>query len=340
MSKERITVALCASAEGEKLKPIVIGKSENTRCFKNINKKDLLVHYYFNKKAWMTSNIYKDFLKNFNKKMKQQKRKVLLFVDNAPSHPDDNSLSNVLVKFLPPNTTSMTQPMDQGIIRAMKLKFRKRQMSHMVTNMDIFPTLSGSDLLKRTNVRDAIYWLSNSWNEVESSTIVKCFGKAGFKLHLQDKSDIEISVEKLADEPTMDDDDDIPLSVIKISYDLFGCSFSDLVKIDDNVNTCDSQNIDWDKNANDLVKDLFKNEENKTDEDDDGEEDCDKCNEEEVLTTAEAVQMISKLKAYSLKKGNPAILKLMSEAEEKLNNQICMTKKQTTMLDFFNRDGR
>ena len=38
--KDRITVALCSNADGsEKLKPLVIGKSENPRCFKSFNHK-------------------------------------------------------------------------------------------------------------------------------------------------------------------------------------------------------------------------------------------------------------------------------------------------------------
>lgn len=46
------------------------------------------------------------------------KKKILLFLENALS------LLNLQLKFLPPNTTSKTQPMDMGIIQAMKLKFR------------------------------------------------------------------------------------------------------------------------------------------------------------------------------------------------------------------------
>jgi hypothetical protein len=121
-SNERITVALCSSFSGEKLKPLVIGKSRAPRCFKNIKTESLPVHYYHNKKAWMNSSIYEDYLKKLNRQMRLQKRNILLFVDNAPSHPEVQ-LSNVAVKFLPPNTTSYTQPMDQGIIQATKLKF-------------------------------------------------------------------------------------------------------------------------------------------------------------------------------------------------------------------------
>lgn len=46
--------------------------------------------------------------------------KVLLLVDNAGGHADDLSYDGVQIEFLPPNTTSLIQPMDQGIIRVLK----------------------------------------------------------------------------------------------------------------------------------------------------------------------------------------------------------------------------
>lgn len=59
MSKERITVLLCANADGtDKLKPLVIGRSKRPRCFKNIRDYSALpVRYESNTKAWMTSSV-------------------------------------------------------------------------------------------------------------------------------------------------------------------------------------------------------------------------------------------------------------------------------------------
>ena len=50
------------SAAGEKLKPLVIGKSKNPRCFKNVRIGNLPVHYMANKKAWMTSQIFCEWI--------------------------------------------------------------------------------------------------------------------------------------------------------------------------------------------------------------------------------------------------------------------------------------
>ncbi|CAB0031069.1 unnamed protein product [Trichogramma brassicae] len=52
--------------------------------------------------------------------MRDAKRKVILFMDNAGPHPDNMQLTNVKIIFLPPNTTSVSQPLDQGIIKNFK----------------------------------------------------------------------------------------------------------------------------------------------------------------------------------------------------------------------------
>ena len=83
-------------------------------------------HYSKKKNAWMTSGVFETRLKKLNRKMAFEKRKIFLFLDNASSHPTVE-YSNVKLQFFPPNTTSVLQPMDQGIIQATKLKFCKLQ---------------------------------------------------------------------------------------------------------------------------------------------------------------------------------------------------------------------
>ena len=124
-AKERITVLPACSAEGEKLDPLIIGKSVNPRCFRGYNISRIGVRYDANRKAWMTSDIFRTWIKCLNSKMKRHDRKILLFIDNCSAHPDVKA-SNVLVKFLPPNTTSKLQPCDAGIIQTVKMNYRKK----------------------------------------------------------------------------------------------------------------------------------------------------------------------------------------------------------------------
>lgn len=179
-SKERLTVALCASMTGEKYKPLVIGKAQHPRCFKNLDIRTLPVQYVANTKAWMTLSFFENWLVKFNSAMKRQERKVLLFLDNAPGHPH-LTLSNVTLAFLPANTTSVSQPHhQQGIIQALKLKFRTRQIHFVLDQLEKDKTITGPEVLRKITVLDAIHWLGKAWAEVQESTIAKCFAHAGF----------------------------------------------------------------------------------------------------------------------------------------------------------------
>ncbi|KAL4234901.1 Tigger transposable element-derived protein 2 [Mactra antiquata] len=123
--KDRVTILFACSASGEKLKPLVIGKYQNPRCLKNVDRSALPVSYSWSKKAWMNYSLFEHWIKCVNSDMKRQGRHILMFLDNASSHGNELTLSNVTLKFLPANTTSHLQPLDQGVIRNFKGLYRK-----------------------------------------------------------------------------------------------------------------------------------------------------------------------------------------------------------------------
>jgi hypothetical protein len=80
-------VLLCTNATGtHKLKPLVIGKSLRPRCLKAINLNSLPVTYRANSKAWMTSDLFLEWLYNTDRYFQLQGRNIILLVDNAGSH--------------------------------------------------------------------------------------------------------------------------------------------------------------------------------------------------------------------------------------------------------------
>src|SRR4051812_3591130 len=124
-SKDRVTVLLTCNATGsEKLRPLFIHKYENPRALKNIDKKTLPLDYYWNQKSWMQVSIWNEYIKKFNTRMRRQNRNILLLVDNAPTHAlyETTHLTNITIKYLPPNTTTHLQPCDQGIINSFKVR--------------------------------------------------------------------------------------------------------------------------------------------------------------------------------------------------------------------------
>jgi hypothetical protein len=75
-SKERITVLLAYSVDGtDRLPPIVIRKSENPRCFKNV--RQLPTKYVVNRKAWVKQSVFTDILRAVGAKMYSENRSSL-----------------------------------------------------------------------------------------------------------------------------------------------------------------------------------------------------------------------------------------------------------------------
>ena len=83
-SKIRITGLPAANAVGNKLSMFVIGKAKNPRCFKNIKK--LLYRYWSERKSWMDSVLFEEWVRDVNKKFQAEGRKVALIFGNFLAH--------------------------------------------------------------------------------------------------------------------------------------------------------------------------------------------------------------------------------------------------------------
>lgn len=214
-SKERVTVMVCSNMSGnEKLPLLVIGKSKKPRCFKGI--KTLPTAYEANKKAWITSELFTAWLKQ------RQKRKVAMIVDNCPAHPKVKDLKAITLFFLPPNTTSKTQPMDQGIIQNLKIHYRKlvimKQLKSIERNKEL-----------QITVLDALRMLYQAWDRVTEKTIKNCFRHANF---------VSAATNEHADSPDSDEEDpedDIPLAALRLRV-----PFDDYAQIDETVITTEA----------------------------------------------------------------------------------------------------
>ncbi|KAJ8879041.1 hypothetical protein PR048_019647 [Dryococelus australis] len=84
----------------------------------------------------MTCDLLTQWLKAFNAHVGTCNQKVILFVDNCPAHLTVE-LRNTELVFLPPDTTSFLQPMDQGNIQLGKKKFCDILVNDMVVPIDI-----------------------------------------------------------------------------------------------------------------------------------------------------------------------------------------------------------
>ena len=97
-SKARLTGQAAGNGVGENL-PMLIIEVEKPRCFKGV--KTLPCQYKF-------QNV----------------------------HPNVDNLKAIELVLLPPNTTSKTQPMDQGVMRALKAFYRTDVVRHQIKYID------------------------------------------------------------------------------------------------------------------------------------------------------------------------------------------------------------
>jgi len=79
---------------GEKKKLLVVGKSKRPRCFKGV--KALPVDYIANKNAWMTQEIFSQWLMKWDNELD---RKIVLLVDNCTAHNVSLNLKNIKLVF-------------------------------------------------------------------------------------------------------------------------------------------------------------------------------------------------------------------------------------------------
>ncbi|KRZ96537.1 Tigger transposable element-derived protein 6 [Trichinella sp. T8] len=126
-SKERLTILLAANAAGERLVPLVIVEAASPRAFRHarVNVSKLSATWKYNRSAWMTAEVFVEWLEVVNAAMRQQHCEILLLLHNAPSHLHVE-LSNVKLEYFPATSTSCLQPMDLGVIRQFKCKYCSR----------------------------------------------------------------------------------------------------------------------------------------------------------------------------------------------------------------------
>ena len=133
-------------------------------------------------------------------KFTKEKKKVVLIIDNCPAHPMIHNLKSIELIFLPPNTTSKLQPMDQGVIRSLKAYYKALALQRLVVAIN-----KGKDL-PVFSILDSMKMLDLAWQKVKTSTIVNCFAKAGISKDQQKSAqshdndpfrDLQNQIEKL-----------------------------------------------------------------------------------------------------------------------------------------------
>uniref|UniRef100_A0ABI7WVL1 Tigger transposable element derived 7 n=1 Tax=Felis catus TaxID=9685 RepID=A0ABI7WVL1_FELCA len=201
INKERLSALLCANADGtHKLKSIIIGKSKLPKSVKE-DASTLPVIYKPSKDVWFTRESFSDwFFQNFVPEVRhfqlnvlrfhEEDVRALLLLDSSPVHPSTESLTSedgrVKCVFFPPNTSTLIQPMNQGVILSCKRLYRWKQLEESLVIFEESDDEQergekGVSKIKIYDVRSAVFNWAKSWDEVKQITIANAWENLLYK---------------------------------------------------------------------------------------------------------------------------------------------------------------
>jgi hypothetical protein len=108
--------------------------------------------------------------------MRQQGRKICLFVDNFSGHNITYEPTNIRLEWFEPNLTCHVQPLDAGIIRCFKALYR-RTFCHRTLELDD----AGEADIYKINLLEAMMMANEAWDNVKSATIKACWDHTGIQ---------------------------------------------------------------------------------------------------------------------------------------------------------------
>lgn len=100
--------------------------------------------------------------------------KAILLVDNCTAHENlKTEDGNIIIVALPPNVTSVLQPMDQSPIKVTKMNYRKSLLQNVIAKENT-PI---EKALKEHELSDAIVLLKDAWEKIPTSLLRKAWSK-------------------------------------------------------------------------------------------------------------------------------------------------------------------
>lgn len=114
------------------------------------------------------------FIPDVIKRKAGKNEKFLLLLDNAPCHPSDKKLNSInkqfKIKYLPPNVTSLIQPMNQGVIESMKRHYKQLFLQKILFE-DCNSSATIVSFIKKWKLSDTIFLAVSAWDLVTQQTL-------------------------------------------------------------------------------------------------------------------------------------------------------------------------
>ena len=248
----------------------------------------------------MDSELFEEWVREQDRKFSLEGRKVALVIDNSTAHPITGNLKSITLYFLHPNKTSCLQPMDQGVIRSLKCKYRTPIIKMIINAID------NGKQMPSISILEAMKMLAHSWSEVSESTIINCFHKPGFKEGVLDVDDDPFSGFKSSIGQLRQRDENL------IPND---STYKDILTVDDDIAVMGGVMTD-----EEIVQDLIEIDGTIT-----------------KPTTEEIRRAIDTLVNFSMFSQSGKIGKIALKASKLFEKELCDSVKQTFVSDFFEK---
>uniref|UniRef100_G3UBI6 Tigger transposable element derived 4 n=1 Tax=Loxodonta africana TaxID=9785 RepID=G3UBI6_LOXAF len=118
--------------------------------------------------------VFEQWMRKLDKKFQAQQRRVVIFVDSFPAHPEVKDLKSIELAFFPSCLSSKFIAMKQGVIKSLKIKYRHCLIKKFLRSVEDSKEFMFSLL-------DAVDTLHLCWRTVTPETIIKSYEEAGFK---------------------------------------------------------------------------------------------------------------------------------------------------------------
>ena len=143
---------ICGNTAGHMIKPGFY-RAKNPHALETKTNKNLPVFWQHNLKAWVTVVLFNEWFhqcSSWSQGIFGRGRVViknLQITDNTPGHPHSISIEeeNVQVVFSPLNTTSLLQPLYQGMIRCVKASYTRQIFEMFRVVIDAEPSIQVMD---------------------------------------------------------------------------------------------------------------------------------------------------------------------------------------------------
>ena len=172
--RKAYTIALCVSSEGKKLKPYILFDGMGTKLMKTLDPKNAVIAFTKQlNRSYMNAHLFKKWCRKvYDKEVSaEEKKNSILFLDKCGSIHDAYAPTDTKVIFFPAYSTKFLQPLDLGVNKIVKGKFKMFWEEWMSSNNQT----TSAGFVKAMDRQTFIDGICKIWEQIDTTTVINSF---------------------------------------------------------------------------------------------------------------------------------------------------------------------